>query len=161
MVQSKFSRTYKPRDASKHIRPFYSVSYTNIRGLRGNLPEVATHAMDHKPDLFFMSETLAETSGKSEESLNEPGKTDLPSLAGYSDPHVKQYGRGLAAYIKEGFPCSRIEKYEHIDAPYMCFRISLIHSTSFIFALYRPQQDGTVIFDQIGQAIDSILSESP
>ena len=161
MVLSKLSRTSKPRKAPPTTCPFYSVSYTNIRGLRGNLPEVATHALEEKPDLFFMSETLVKTSGKLEEPQIEVNKNDLPSLVGYSDPHVKQQGHGLAAYVKEGFPCSRFAKYEHADAPYMCFRVSLVHSTSFIFALYRPQKDGTVIFDQIGQAIDSILSENP
>ena len=161
MVLSKLSKSSKPRKAPLTTRPFYSVSYTNIRGLRGNLPEVATHALEEKPDLFFMSETLVKTSGKLEEPQNEVNKNDLPSLDGYSDPHVKQQGHGLAAYIKEGFPCSRFAKYELADAPYMCFRVSLVHSTSFIFALYRPQKDGTVIFDQIGQAIDSILSENP
>ena len=162
MVLSKLSKqAFKPRSAPPHTTPCYSVSYTNIRGLRANLPEVATHAQDERPDLFFMSETLMKTPGKSEDTQSEPGKNDLPSLDGYSEPHVKQHGHGLAAYIKEGFPCSRFEKFEHTDAPYMCFRISLVHSTSFIFTLYRPQKDGTEIFDQLGQSIDAILSENP
>ena len=45
-----------------------------------------------------------------------------------------------------------ITQYEHADATYMCFRVSLVQGTSFVFALYRPQKDATVIFDQLGQS---------
>ena len=132
MVLSKLSKTSKPRKVHLTTRPFYSVSYTNIRGLRGNLPEVATHALEEKPDLFFMSETLVKTSGKLE-------KNDLPSLAGYSDPHVKQHGHGLAAYVKEGFPCSRFEKYElHICVS--AFLSSTVLPSSLLSTVHRKME---------------------
>ena len=63
MVLSKLSKTSKPRKAPLTTRPFYSVSYTNIRGLRGNLPEVATHALEEKPDLFFHVRNISENFG--------------------------------------------------------------------------------------------------
>lgn len=41
----------------------------------------------------------------------------------------------------------------------MYFRVTLIHRTTFVFALYCRQDEGTVIFDRISEKIDSILAQ--
>lgn len=43
--------------------------------------------------------------------------------------------------------------------PYMCFHLTLVHSTYFIFTGCRPRDDGTVLICKIAENIDDILSE--
>lgn len=44
----------------------------------------------------------------------------------------------------------------------MCFHVVLIiHSIIFIFRLYRPQNNGTAMFNWISETIDGILTENP
>lgn len=48
---------------------------------------------------------------------------------------------------------------ENPDLVYKCFRVTPVHSTTFIFTLYCPQDNGTVMFDRIAATIDNILIE--
>ena len=130
------------------------MSYTNIRGLQSNLPELQSHIQQVKPDFMFVCET-----GHLDDMRLASVKVD-----GYNDPIKKddsRHGHGLAVYVKNGFPCSRAASFEDPLLPYMCFRVALLHSTSFIFTLYRPQTDGVAIFDSIAERIDSILLAHP
>ena len=43
----------------------------------------------------------------------------------------------------------------------MCFKVSLLLSTSYVFTLYRPQNDGVSIFESISEKIDTILLSQP
>lgn len=52
-------------------------------------------------------------------------------------------------------------KNEEPDLPYMCFYVALILSTTFVFALYCPQNEETVIFSDISEKIDNILTQFP
>lgn len=44
---------------------------------------------------------------------------------------------------------------------YMCFSMAPILSTTFIFFLYRPQKDVTILSDRICEKIDKVLTEFP
>ena len=147
------SSTRKPTKKS-NVSPYFTISYTNIRGLRRNLPEVAAHLMEIKPDFMAISET---GSCIPREEFQIQGYSDLISKA---DP-LNRHGHGLGVYIKDGIPCGRVTAYEDPDLPFMCFRVALVHSTSFIFTLYRPQKDGSILFDRIAEKIDSIMVDYP
>ena len=43
----------------------------------------------------------------------------------------------------------------------MCFRMALLHSTTYIFFLYRPQTEGSSVFTSISNQIDNILNHHP
>lgn len=43
----------------------------------------------------------------------------------------------------------------------MYFHVALIHSTTFIFALYCPQYEGSVIFNWTSEMIDNIFTKFP
>ena len=147
------SSTRKPTKKS-NVSPYFTISYTNIRGLRRNMPEVAAHLMEIKPDFMAISET---GSCIPREEFQIQGYSDLISKA---DP-LNRHGHGLGVYIKDGIPCGRVTAYEDPDLPFMCFRVALVHSTSFIFTLYRPQKDGSILFDRIAEKIDSIMVDYP
>ena len=142
----------KPKNVKTKVNPSYTISYTNIRGLQSNFPELQSHILQTKPDVMFVCETR---------HLDDLGSLRVD---GYGDPIKKddsRQGHGLAAYIKNDFPCSRASSYEDPSLPYMCFRVALLQSTAFIFTLYRPQTDGVAIFDSIAENIDSVLVDHP
>ena len=88
---------------------------------------------------------------------------NIPGFSALTTKHDPQgrHGHGICAYIKEGFPCGRDTSKEDPDLPFMCFRVALVHSTTFVFALYRPQADGVAVLERIAGMIDGILSEHP
>lgn len=50
---------------------------------------------------------------------------------------LNHYSNRLGAYIKDGFHFGRETKNENSDLPYMFFRVTLIHNSTFVFTLYR------------------------
>ena len=44
---------------------------------------------------------------------------------------------------------------------HMCFQLALLHSTAFIFTLYRPQDDGCDVIGKVASQIDKILVNNP
>lgn len=65
------------------------------------------------------------------------------------------------AYIKDGFSCGKDTSRADPNLPYMCFRVTLAHSTTFIFALYCLHNSGVSIIESISEKIDHILSTHP
>ena len=129
--------SYSKFDKSNSIRAKADICYTNIRGLRTNFPSVKAFAMKESPHFISLSET----------GLNPAISNTEFSIPGYCPLITKHdplncHGHGLGGYVKEGFPCGRDTSHEDIGSPYMCFRLALLHSTAFIFTLYRPQDDG-------------------
>ena len=111
----------------------------------------------NKPDFIAISE-----------SGQKDTKSSLLVVPGYSEPELKPdpLGRGLhglMVYVKEGFPAGRVKDFEVENAPFMCFKVALAQGTSFIFTLYRPQNDtdGDILLDQIAEQVDLILTKFP
>ena len=68
---------------------------------------------------------------------------------------------GLGVYIKDGLPCARDTSHEDLNSPFMCFHMTLLHSTTYLFFLYRPQNEGSSVFNSIAKQIDNILIHHP
>ena len=69
---------------------------------------------------------------------------------------------GLAVYVKEGLPFARDLSLENSADSYLCFRLALLHSVSYLFFLYRsPSSALCTDFDSISSNIDEILSLNP
>ena len=156
-MSNKKKNAYKPSKTKPKVNPFYKISYTNIRGLSSNKPDVAAHLQEERPD--FMS--ICETYDLSDADVEKDFKFDGYNCPIKKDDHMGRHTHGLLVYVKEGFPCSRDTTLEDPYLPYMCFRVALLHNTAFIFTLYRPQTDGVGIFDSIAGKIDSIMSVHP
>ena len=57
---------------------------------------------------------------------------------------------GLAVYVKEGFPFARDLSLENSADSYLCFRLALLHSTSYFFLLYQlPSSALSTVFDSV------------
>ena len=69
---------------------------------------------------------------------------------------------GLAVYVKEGLPFARDLSLENSADSYLCFRLTLLHSVSYFFFLYRsPSLSLCTVFDSISSNIDEVLSINP
>ena len=82
----------------------------------------------------------------------------LPLIRKDSSTHV----HGLAVYVKEGLPFTRDLSLENSADSYLCFRLALLHSVSYLFFLYRsPSLSFCTVFDSISSNIDEVLSINP
>ena len=151
MTKSKSSKS-KPISNRANI----DIAFTNIRGLSSNFESVEEYVLNASPHMLALCET----------GLDSNDMTGHLYIPGYSPiiakhDHLNRHGHGLGVYVKEGFPCGRDLSHEDANSPYMCFRIALLHSTAFIFVLYRPQDDGCQVFESIASQIDKIQLDYP
>ena len=70
--------------------------------------------------------------------------------------------RGLPVYVKEGLTFAWDLSLENSVDSYVCFRLTLLHSWSYFFFLYRsPSLSLCMVFDSISSNIDEVLSINP
>ena len=82
----------------------------------------------------------------------------LPLIRNDSGTHM----HGLTVYVKEGLPFAQDLSLENPADSYLCFRLVLRHSVSYIFFLYRSPSSGLyTVFDSISSNIDEVLSMNP
>ena len=111
--------------------------------------------MHSSPDFLALSESnLNSTMADSDFSV--PGY--LPIIRKDSSTHM----HGLAVYVRDSLPISREFDLERSCKSFMCFRLSLLHSTSYLFFLYRsPSSQDCSVIDSVSQSIDSALTNHP
>ena len=133
----------------------FTLSFTNIRSLYSNFSSVEAFLANSSPDLLALSETnLSPNFADSDFSI--PGY--LPIIRKDSSTHM----HGLAVYARDTLPISREVHLEKPTEPFMCFRLSLLHSTSYLFFLYRsPSSQDCSVLDSVSQSIDSALTSYP
>ena len=103
------------------------------------------------PDIFAISESL----------LNSDVADDDFQFPGYQ-PLTREDDHGLMIYFKSSLPVSRQPNLEQSDQPFMCFRLSLLHSTSYLFFLYRsPSNQDCSVLEAISSSIDRAFSQHP
>ena len=144
----------KPKpDKTKSPKPL-NISYTNIRGLRTNFKDLQAYMSDNKPDILALCET----------NLHE-GILDSDFLIqGYLPIHRKDstHMHGLGVYVRDSLPIARDQTLEDINEPFMCFRLALLHSTTYIFFLYRsPSSPSCSVVDAVSSNIDKALIRHP
>ena len=147
-----------PNIMSKHKAvknlPF-TLSFTNIRSLNSNFSSVEAFLSNSSPDFLALSETNL-SSNMADSDFSIPGY--LPIIRKDSNTHM----HGLAVYARDTLPISRETHLEKPTEPFMCFRLSLLHSTSYLFFLYRsPSSDDCTVVDSVSQSIDSALTSHP
>ena len=106
------------------------IAYTNIRGIRTNFSHVESFLSNSSPDIFALCET----------NLNSLVSNQPLTVSGYLPPIRKDsstHMHGLGVYVRDNLPLARIPTLEDPNEPFMCFRLSLLHSTSYLFFLYR------------------------
>ena len=81
----------------------------------------------------------------------------LPLIRKDSSTHM----HALTVYMKEGFPFARDLSQENSADSYLCFRLALLHSVSYVFFFYRSPSSLCTVFDSISSNIDEVLSINP
>ena len=133
----------------------FTLSFTNIRSLYSNFSSVEAFLANSSPDLLALSETNL-SSNFADSDFCIPGY--LPIIRKDSSTHM----HGLAVYARDTLPISREVHLEKPTEPFMCFRLSLLHSTSYLFFLYRsPSSQDCSVLDSVSQSIDSALTSYP
>ena len=157
MKMSSNQNLHQPRSNRNRANPRpLDISYSNIRGLRTNFAAVQSFLSTKSPDILALCET------ELDESISDR-EFDVP---GFSTPatkhdHLNRHMHGLGVYIKDGLPCARDTSHEDLNSPFMCFRMALLHSTTYLFFLYRPQNEGSSVLNSIAEQIDNILIHHP
>ena len=116
------------------------VLYSNIRGLHGNLKDLAVSSTQY--DILLCSETLVSNYRSPKELL----------IPGFKQPHLlkrneRQRGQGMAAYIRNGFPASRKANYECRCHEVLVLKVCGKHSNFYLFSVYRNPDSNDDIFD--------------
>ena len=105
----------------------------------------------NSPDILALCETNLDDSI---DSGNFSARGYLPLIQKDSNTHI----HGLIVYVKEGLPFARDLSLENSDS-YLCFQLTLLHSVSYFFFLYRsPSSSLCTVFDSISSNIDEVLS---
>ena len=147
------SKISKPVSFNSHTS--LNISFSNIRGLRTNFVSCESFLLTQSPDIFALCETNLDGSIDSN-SFAVSGY--LPLIRRDSSTHM----HGLGVYIKEGLPLARETAFETLKDSYLCFRLALIHSTSYLFFLYRsPSSTSCEILDSISTNIEKALALHP
>ena len=148
----------KPKSTKRAPSPPtpFNIKYSNIRGLRTNFTDVESLLHSTKPSVLCLCETNLDSS-ISERDFDVPGYSTLIT----KHDHLRRHMHGLGIYIKTGTPCARVPSFEDPDQPYICLRVALIHVTSYIFFLYRPQDDNLAVINSIAAKKDLILCDNP
>ena len=82
----------------------------------------------------------------------------LPLIRKDSSTHI----HCLAVYVKKGFPFAHDLSLENSADSYLCFRLALLDSVSYLFFLYwSPSSSVCTVFDCIPSNIDEVLSINP
>ncbi len=151
----KMSNKRKKKISPDILPAHFTLSYTNIRGLRSNINSVQSFLIQNSPDVLAMCETNLNP-GISSSDFSVDGY--LPLIRKDSDSHM----HGLAVYARSNLPLARECTLESPNHPYMCFRLSLLHSTSYLFFLYRsPSSYDCTVIDVVSDNIDKALSSCP
>ena len=151
-ILSKTSRT-KP----VHLKTpnTLNLSFTNIRGFRSNFTAVESFLHQNSPDFLALSETNLNPGISSSDFLVD-GYLPLQRM------DSKYHMHGLGVYVRNNLPIARESSFESPGHSFMCFRLALLHTTSYFFFLYRsPSSQDCTLIDVISENIDKALSFSP
>ena len=145
MNQAYYQKDVKPDNFESHNSP--NPSFTNILGLCLNFVECESLFESSSPDILALCETnLDDDSG----SFSVGDKLIL--IRSDSITHI----HGLALYVKT---FAQDVSLENSTDSYLCFPLTLRHSVSYFFFLYRSPL--CIVFDSILSNIDEVLSINP
>ena len=121
------SKACKPDNFESHNS--LKLNFTNIRGLRLNFVDCEPYLGSNFPDIFALFETILDESVNSDD-FSVRGY--LPLIRKDSSTHM----HGLAVYVNEGISFARHLSLEKSADSYLCFRLAILHSLSYLFFLY-------------------------
>ena len=145
---------HPPPSHTHHPKPL-NICYSNVRGLRSNFSSVESFLHVVSPDILALCETNLDDS-ISNCDFDFPGYLPLIRKDSVTFMH------GLGVFVRDNLPLSREFSLESTDEPYLCFRLSLLHSTTYLYFLYRsPSSPSCAVFNAISSSIDKALAKHP
>ena len=128
------------------------VLFANIRGLHGNLKELAVASSRY--DILLCAETQATTRRHSSELL----------LPGFAKPALisrggRPNGLGFALYVREGFPASRVPKAECSCCEFMVAKVVGSRQNFYLFGVYRSPSTDDRVYDCLMNSMARIQQE--
>ena len=145
------SKACKPDNFESHN----SLKLSFIQALRSNFADYESFIESNSPDILALCETNLDDSI---DSGNFSMRVYLHLIRKDSSTHT----HGLAVYVKEGLPFARDLSLENSADSYLCFRLALLHSVSYILFVYRsPSSSLCTVFDSVSSNIDEVLSINP
>lgn len=123
----------------RESRSSVAVLYSNIRGLKKNIRDLALSADGY--DVVFCSETLA-SDKRSPIEILLPG-FNKPILK----PCVRNGNRGMALYLRSGFSAVRMARFECSCHEMFCVRVCGKYNNFYNFAIYRSPNTDDSIYD--------------
>ena len=134
-------------DKSKSPPP-HTVCYTNVRGLRGNFTDLEAFMHKNKPDIFALCETnLHDNTQDCLATCQSIARTLGICMVSVCMPRA--IFQLLANLLEED------------NESYMCFRLALLHSTTYIFFLYRLPSSSCSVVEAVSSNIDKALILHP
>ena len=82
-------------------------------------------------------------------------------VPGFGKPHITltcslPFSRGMAAYVRSGFPAARQKQYECSCHEFMVLRVSGRRTNSYIFSVYRSPSTDDGIYDCLLSQLQAI-----
>ena len=127
------------------------VMYSNIRGLHANLNDLI--ASSRRFDIIFCAETLVSNFRSPKELLIPDFKQ--PFLLNRNE---RERGRGMAVYVRKGYPASRKACYECPCHEIVVMKVCGRHSNFYLFSIYRNPDANDAIFDCLLNSMAAIQS---
>ena len=126
------------------------ITYLNINSLRNKVIDLGEILKDLPLDYIVISET----------NLDQSFPNSQFELNGYEvstrrDRH--KHGGGLIEFVRQGFICKRLKKYEPNCSECICSELTI--SKKGIYSIYRPPSTGNIktFFEEMNEIISKAL----
>ena len=131
------------------------LNFTNIQGLCSSFVDCSSFVEPNPPKILALCETNVDNS-------IHPGNFSVRGYLLLIRKDSSTHMHGLAAYVKEGLLFARDLSPENSADSYLCFRLTLLHSVSYFFFLYRsPSSYLSKVFYSVSSHIEGVLSINP
>ena len=146
------SKMRQSSQAAKHKSNPLFLSFSNIRGLRGNFPQVEAFLLSRKPHIFALSES----------KLDSSILTSDVSVPNYLTHRLDSApSHGLIVYAQESLAIRRLQFLESTSSQFMALRVCLPRSTHILFFVYRSPASNSDVFATLSDSIDAALHMFP
>ena len=128
---------------SFELQKSLKLTFMNIGGLRSNFVDCKSFLESNSPGILALCETNLDYSI---DSVNFSVRGYLSLIQKNCSTHM----HGLGINVKEELPFPWYLSLENSADSYLCFRLALLHSVSYVFMLYRsPSSSLCTVFDSL------------
>ena len=128
------------------------IAYLNINSLRNKVIDLGEILKDLPLDYMVISET------KLDESFpNSQFKLNGYEVRARRDRH--KHGGGLIEFVRQGFICKRLKKYEPNYSECICSELTVSKKKWIYFSIYRPPSTGNIktFFEEMNEVVSKAL----